>query len=83
MVLAEYPSCRVPISHAVAALAGATVVAAGSVLHVAPIITTLTGGLICFGLRVMALRRVWHLPVARGLSSESVKRETDERPRTY
>jgi len=52
-------------------------------LHVAPIITTLTGGLICFGLRVMALRRGWHLPVAKGLSSESVKRETDERSRTY
>ena len=83
VLLAEVPVVLRSDLYAVAALAGATAVAVGSVLHVAPIITTLTGGLICFGLRVMALRRGWHLPVAKGLSSESVKRETDERSRTY
>jgi len=52
--------------YAVAALAGAAIVAFGSMLHVPVLITTVCGGLICFGLRMMAIRWGWRLPVAGG-----------------
>lgn len=51
--------------YAVAALAGATVVVLGHQLGLPPLATTLTGALLCFGLRFMAIRHGWHLPVAR------------------
>lgn len=36
----------------------------GTLLNLPVIITALGGGLVCFGLRVMAIRRGWRLPVA-------------------
>ncbi|WP_218156351.1 trimeric intracellular cation channel family protein [Dyella sp. OK004] len=51
--------------YAVAALAGATVVVLGDQFHVPLVITTLTGAALCFGLRFMAIRHGWHLPVSR------------------
>src|SRR5699024_8203041 len=50
--------------YALAALAGAAVVVGGDVLHVWPLATTITGGVLCFGLRYMAIRHDWHLPSA-------------------
>ncbi len=52
-------------SYAVAALAGAAVVVLGSLLQLPPMATTLAGAGLCFGLRYMAIRHQWHLPVAR------------------
>ncbi len=66
MLLAEIPAVLRSDLYAVAALAGAAIVAGGSVLNVPPLITTLSGGVICFVLRILAIRRGWHLPVARG-----------------
>lgn len=57
--------------YAVAALAGATVVVVGSLLHLPPTATTLAGAGLCFGLRFMAIRHHWHLPVARPAVDES------------
>lgn len=51
--------------YALAALAGAAVVVCGDMLHVQPVVTTLTGGVLCFLLRYMAIRHGWHLPSAR------------------
>ena len=51
--------------YALAALAGAAVVVGGDVLHVWPLATTITGGVLCFVLRYMAIRHGWHLPSAR------------------
>jgi uncharacterized membrane protein YeiH len=48
----------------VAAFAGASIVVAGSVLHLPIIVAAASGGLACFGLRVMAIRWGWRLPVA-------------------
>ena len=51
--------------YAVAALAGATVVVIGNLLGLPPIVTTAVGALLCFGLRLMAIRRGWRLPAPR------------------
>lgn len=66
VLLAQIPVVLRSDLYAVAALAGAAIVAGGSVLDIPPVITTTCGGLICLGLRVMALRYGWHLPVAGG-----------------
>ncbi len=65
VLLAEIPAVLRSDLYAVAALGGATVVVAGSVFHLSVIITALGGGLLCFGLRIMAIRRGWQLPTAR------------------
>lgn len=65
VLLADVPAVLRSDLYAVAALAGAVVVVGGSLLHLPVIITTLGGGLVCFGLRMLAIRRGWRLPVAR------------------
>jgi uncharacterized membrane protein YeiH len=50
--------------YALAALAGAAVVAGGHALHIQPIVTTMTGAVVCFVLRFMAIRYSWRLPAA-------------------
>ena len=65
VLLAEIPVVLRSDLYAVAALAGAAVVVGGSLLHVPLIITALAGGLVCFGLRMMAIRRRWQLLAAR------------------
>jgi len=51
--------------YAVAALAGGGLVAIGHMLAVPQAWSLATGALVCFGLRFMAIRYGWHLPVAR------------------
>lgn len=60
----EIPSVLVSDLYALAALAGAAVVAAGYVLHIHPIVTTIASMVLCFGLRFMAIQYGWHLPIA-------------------
>lgn len=50
--------------YALAALAGAGLVVAGHLLHLPPTPTTIAGAALCFGLRVLAIRRGWSLPTA-------------------
>jgi uncharacterized membrane protein YeiH len=64
VLLAEIPAVLRSELYAVAALAGAAVVAGGSMLHLPAIVPALSGGFVCFGLRMMAIRRGWQLPVA-------------------
>ncbi|MBS0432937.1 MAG: trimeric intracellular cation channel family protein, partial [Proteobacteria bacterium] len=52
--------------YALAALAGAAVVAGGSMFGVPLAGTAPAGVLLCFALRFMAIRQGWHLPVAHG-----------------
>lgn len=70
LLLAEIPAVLRSDLYAVAALAGAATVVGGNLLHLPIILTTITGGLVCFGLRMLAIRGQWRLPVARG--SESI-----------
>jgi len=65
VLLAEIPQVLRSDLYAVAALAGASVVVLGDVLHVAYGISAVTGALLCFGLRFMAIRYGWRLPTAR------------------
>jgi uncharacterized membrane protein YeiH len=51
--------------YAVAALAGAAIVVAGHLLQWPPAPTTMAGALLCFGMRLLAIRRGWNLPVAK------------------
>ena len=50
--------------YAVAALVAGIVVVVGHVLHYAPFAFMIAGALLCFWLRIMAIFRGWHLPIA-------------------
>ena len=65
ILLAEIPQVLRSDLYAVAALAGAAVVVLGNMLHVPHGIAALVGAALCFGLRLMAIRHGWRLPVAR------------------
>ena len=66
VLLATVPVVLRSDLYAVAALAGAAVVAVGSRFGLAPAVTALAGALLCFGLRMVAIRRGWQLPRASG-----------------
>jgi uncharacterized membrane protein YeiH len=51
--------------YALAALAGAAVVVGGHLAHWPPTATTIAGAILCFGIRLIAIRRGWSLPPAR------------------
>ncbi len=65
MLVARTPVVLQAELYAVAALAGAAVVVAGHSLHLPGAAVIVAGALLCFGLRYMALRHGWQLPVAR------------------
>lgn len=64
VLLTEIPSVLRSDLYAVAALLGAAIVAGGSLLHFPTLLTAVCGGIVCFGLRMMAIRWGWHLPLA-------------------
>lgn len=61
----EIPTVLRADLYALAALAGAAVVAGGAALHVHPIVCTIVGMVLCFGLRFGAIQYGWRLPVTR------------------
>jgi uncharacterized membrane protein YeiH len=64
VLLAEIPQVLRSDLYAVAALAGASIVVIGHVLGLFYGVSALAGGGVCFGLRFMAIRYDWRLPVA-------------------
>lgn len=64
VLLAEIPQVLCSDLYAVAALAGAAIVVIGDMLELPYSASALAGGTVCFGLRFMAIRHGWHLPVA-------------------
>ena len=72
LLLTEIPIVLRADLYAVAALAGATIVVIANVLQLPSVAAALVGAALCFGLRVLAMRRGWHLPVA-GLPTRSSK----------
>lgn len=64
VLVAETPTVLRSELYAVAALAGALVVVTGHVLNLPPTAMAITGAVLCFGIRFVAIRRGWHLPVA-------------------
>ncbi|ODT74276.1 MAG: hypothetical protein ABS76_37445 [Pelagibacterium sp. SCN 64-44] len=64
VLLMEIPQVLRSDLYAVAALAGAAIVVIGHQLGLHYGVSALAGGALCFGLRYMAIRHGWHLPVA-------------------
>jgi uncharacterized membrane protein YeiH len=72
VLLAEIPTVLRADLYAVAALAGAAVVVIANMLELPSGAAALVGAALCFGLRVLAIRNGWQLPIAdtdRGRSS--------------
>ncbi|MFD0389806.1 trimeric intracellular cation channel family protein [Tistrella bauzanensis] len=65
VLVAQIPAVLRADLYAVAALAGAGVVVAGDLAGLPAGPSMLAGAALCFGLRVMAIRYGWHLPVPR------------------
>lgn len=65
VLVREIPTVLRTEFYAVAALIGASVVVIGHVLHLPSAAAAVSGVILCFGLRFMAMRRNWHLPIAR------------------
>ena len=65
LLLAQIPTVLHSELYAVAALAGAVVVVIGHVLSLDPAAVAIAGAALCFGIRLIAIRRGWRLPAAR------------------
>jgi uncharacterized membrane protein YeiH len=64
LLLAEVPTALRADLYALAALAGAAVVVIGATFQLPSTAVAIAGAALCFGLRLIAIRRGWHLPVA-------------------
>lgn len=65
VLVAEVPAVLQRELYAVAALAGALLLVAGRSLDLPPAPVAVAGAVLCFGVRWMAIRRGWRLPVAK------------------
>jgi uncharacterized membrane protein YeiH len=65
ILVMEIPTVLRTELYAVAALIGAAVVVLGRTLHLPASGAAIAGALLCFGLRFIAMRRGWQLPIAR------------------
>jgi uncharacterized membrane protein YeiH len=65
ILVREIPTVLRTELYAVAALIGAAVVAVGRMLHVPTSAAAIAGAILCFGLRLAAMRRGWQLPTAQ------------------
>ena len=74
VLLAQIPTVLRAELYAVAALAGASVVVVGHMLDLPPTAMAIAGAVLCFGIRLIAIRRGWRLPVA-DLPQRSESRE--------
>ncbi|HEY3580454.1 MAG TPA: trimeric intracellular cation channel family protein [Pyrinomonadaceae bacterium] len=84
VLITEVPTVLRAELYAVAALAGAVVVVVGQVLNLSPTGTAITGAALCFSIRLIAIRRGWHLPVAgfpRWRKSEESDQDEDQSDR--
>jgi len=64
VLVREIPTVLRTELYAVAALIGAVVVVVGRMLHVPSVAAATAGAVLCFGLRFIAMRRGWQLPIA-------------------
>ncbi len=72
VLVAEIPTVLRAELYAVAALAGAMVVVAGQLMGLPSAPLAVVGAGLCFGLRVVALRRGWALPAAPPTEHEKI-----------
>jgi len=64
LLVSEIPTVLRSDLYALAALAGAALVVAGHMLQLPPALATTGGAALCFGIRIIAIRRGWSLPTA-------------------
>lgn len=74
VLLAEIPQVLRSDLYAVAALLAASLVVVGHMVGLSDGLSALAGGALCFGLRFMAIKYGWHLPIAH-LSAQSRAKE--------
>ena len=77
LLVARIPVVLQSDLYALAALAGAVLVVVGNALDWPIVPTAVAGAVVCFGLRLMAIRRGWNLPVARPMQSGDEKTERE------
>src|SRR3954468_1261491 len=65
VLVTEIPSVLRTELYAVAALIGAAAVVIGKSLNIPSSVAAVTGAVLCFGLRFLAMRYGWQLPIAR------------------
>ena len=65
ILVSEVPAVFRAEIYAIAALAGAVVVVGGHVLHLPSAPVAILGATLCFGLRMISIRRGWKLPTAK------------------
>ncbi|MFL6449452.1 MAG: trimeric intracellular cation channel family protein [Bryobacteraceae bacterium] len=73
VLVREVPTVLRTELYAIAALIGAAVVVSGSMLHLSSSGAAAVGAVLCFGLRFMAIRYGWQLPIARPSGHSSAK----------
>jgi uncharacterized membrane protein YeiH len=73
VLVREIPTVLRTELYAIAALIGAAVVVSGSMLHLSSSGAAAVGAVLCFGLRFMAIRYGWQLPIARPSGYSSAK----------
>ena len=64
VLVSEIPTVLHEDIYAVAALGAAAVVVAGHLVNLPPTASTIGGAALCFGIRLVAIRRGWSLPTA-------------------
>jgi uncharacterized membrane protein YeiH len=69
VLVREIPTVLRTELYAVAALIGAAVMVGGRELHIPTTDAAIAGAVLCFGVRFMAIRRGWQLPIARPLQN--------------
>ncbi|MGO4572699.1 trimeric intracellular cation channel family protein [Microvirga sp. 2TAF3] len=78
VLLTEIPQVLRSDLYAVAALAGASGVVIGDILGFSYGVSALAGAVLCFGLRFMAIRHGWHLPIARRAGRRPPEADTSD-----
>jgi uncharacterized membrane protein YeiH len=73
VLLSDVPVVLRSDIYAVAALAGAAIVVVGDALRLPSTAAAVVGATLCFGLRVVAIRRGWHLPTAHPAEQSASK----------
>lgn len=67
VLVSEVPAVFRTDVYALAALAGASLFVVGELLHLPSLVMAIVSALLCFGIRMMAIRRGWQIPVAKSL----------------
>ena len=76
VLVREVPSVLRTELYAVAALVGSSAMVGGQLLHLPSYVSSIAGALLCFGLRFMAMRYRWQLPIERSSTASESSRNS-------